>query len=510
MTEEQITLLAQKYKAEVLDGLSNKRRKQGASAYLPKGMQREIASGGLPLSNEEILAKVIEINQARREELYKSIQFNDYGAVRAIAKKIYTEHNTSSTDNFDLLCEFLLKAELEISSVIMDRMQGNLDNSHDRVIERLSTPQVNKPSFKSIRLTELWEEYCKEKIDTGRWRSGTLIRYRAAFNTVIDIIGNKQLTDIDRTLARALKTSLESYPNKKEDKLAFKGKPFNPKMAQHKEFEPLSISSINYVTGLMSGMFKHAITENIGGITYNPFVQLQLKDRVDESLERAAYTTEDIKGLYLGLTKVVQGHPEKFWVPLIGLYTGARLEEVCQLKPEDIEEQDGIFYFSINHKPEARQTTKTERSRTCPVHADLIGLGFIQYVNKQKKAKSDRLFSRLTYNVKKERWNLKVGSWYNRTFEPKYISADEKKSFHSLRHTFVDWFKQNVSLTFTDRDILKSIVGHEGRDDKDAGGITFERYGKAYVIAKQYELLKKLDYGVDLALLKRICRPMNF
>ena len=62
MTEEQIRLIAQQYKAEVLDGLSNKRRKQGASAYLPKDMQKDIAEGKLNLSNDEIISKVLEIN----------------------------------------------------------------------------------------------------------------------------------------------------------------------------------------------------------------------------------------------------------------------------------------------------------------------------------------------------------------------------------------------------------------------------------------------------------------
>ena len=502
MTENQILLIAQKYKADVLDGLSNKRRKQGVSAYLPKDMQQEIAIGKLPLSNDEIVTKVLAINQEKKEELYKSIQFNDFGSVRAEAKRLTTSLGASDA-NFDLLCEFLLKAQLEVSSVIIDRMQGNFNNSHDNLTARLSTPPVIKEKVKSLKLSGLWAEYCNEKMDTGRWRRGTLTRYRAAFNTVVDIIGDMQITDIDRTIARSLKTSLELYPNKKEDKPAFKGKPFNPKMAQHKDFEPLSINSINYATGLMSGMFKHAITENLGGITYNPFVQLQLKDRGDESIERDSYTTDDISRMYAGLSKVIQGHPEKFWVPLIGLYSGARLEEICQLKPEDIEEMDGIYFFNINHKPEVRQTTKTERSRTCPVHPVLVNLGFIQYVNAQKKAKSARLFSRLTYNAKKERWNLKVGSWYNRTFEPQYISVEEKKSFHSLRHTHIDWFKQNLDLSFTQRDILKSYVGHEGRDDKDAGGITFERYGKAYVIANQYALLKQLDYGPPIGLLQR-------
>ena len=40
-------------------------------------------------------------------------------------------------------------------------------------------------------------------------------------------------------------------------------------------------------------------------------------------------------------------HPEYFWIPLIALFIGARLNELCQLDCEDIQKHGGISCISI-------------------------------------------------------------------------------------------------------------------------------------------------------------------
>ena len=38
----------------------------------------------------------------------------------------------------------------------------------------------------------------------------------------------------------------------------------------------------------------------------------------------------------------------RFWLPLLGLYTGARLSELCQLRLGDIREELGVWVISIS------------------------------------------------------------------------------------------------------------------------------------------------------------------
>ncbi|MCQ8119949.1 hypothetical protein [Methylomonas rosea] len=82
------------------------------------------------------------------------------------------------------------------------------------------------------------------------------------------------------------------------------------------------------------------------------------------------------------------------WLPLIGLYTGARINEICQLNPaEDIKQDSatGIHYFHFtDESPSAEgvdKSIKTNSSRrVVPIHSKLIDLGFLDYVERVKTA----------------------------------------------------------------------------------------------------------------------------
>lgn len=90
----------------------------------------------------------------------------------------------------------------------------------------------------------------------------------------------------------------------------------------------------------------------------------------------------------------------KFWLPHVGLFTGARVNELCQLHPKNdvIKDTDGGWYLRITEEGEevedVRRTVKTGASRRCvPVHSKLLELGFAKYVEKQRKAGAQLLFS---------------------------------------------------------------------------------------------------------------------
>ena len=88
----------------------------------------------------------------------------------------------------------------------------------------------------------------------------------------------------------------------------------------------------------------------------------------------------------------------QYWLPVIGLYTGARVNEVCQLNPQcDIREEDGIWFFDFTEDSDTddrvKKSIKTTGSvRRVPLHSKLIELGFLAYVERQRKKGSRLLF----------------------------------------------------------------------------------------------------------------------
>src|SRR5262249_27246889 len=68
------------------------------------------------------------------------------------------------------------------------------------------------------------------------------------------------------------------------------------------------------------------------------------------------------------------------WVPLIGLFSGMRSNEICQMRAGDVRRERGIWIFNVSADG-AGQSLKSEAAmRKVPVHSELIRFGFLDYV----------------------------------------------------------------------------------------------------------------------------------
>ena len=77
--------------------------------------------------------------------------------------------------------------------------------------------------------------------------------------------------------------------------------------------------------------------------------------------------------------------PERFWIPLLGLYTGAWLNEICQLDVADVLEIENVWCISINADGDPKKSVKNQYGcRDVPIHDNLVQLGFLDYVSQPK------------------------------------------------------------------------------------------------------------------------------
>ena len=87
-----------------------------------------------------------------------------------------------------------------------------------------------------------------------------------------------------------------------------------------------------------------------------------------------------------------------YWLPLIGLYTGARINELCQLNPQcDIRQEHGVWVFDITETSESddrvKKSVKNKPSRRLvPIHSRLLDLGLLDYAERRKQAGDKLLF----------------------------------------------------------------------------------------------------------------------
>jgi hypothetical protein len=70
--------------------------------------------------------------------------------------------------------------------------------------------------------------------------------------------------------------------------------------------------------------------------------------------------------------------PHEFWVPLLGLYTGARIDELSQMFSDDIRQTNDGFWFLHIHANDGNSVKNRASKRRVPIHPDLISLGLIE------------------------------------------------------------------------------------------------------------------------------------
>lgn len=186
----------------------------------------------------------------------------------------------------------------------------------------------------------------------------------------------------------------------------------------------------------------------------------------------------------------------RHWGILIALYSGMRANEICQLKIQDIihDNETDIYYFNITDVGKNQSVKNNSSKRQVPIHKELIKLGLINYFKEQKRKnnKGDLLFKGLTYSKVKNNHTQKLLRWFNE----KYIyetgiktrNDDVMKSFHSFRHTFINYEKQER----LDGAILEEVVGHSSQKTAHDG------YQKSFGLKAKQKELNKIKFDIDV------------
>jgi integrase len=179
-----------------------------------------------------------------------------------------------------------------------------------------------------------------------------------------------------------------------------------------------------------------------------------------------------------------------YWLPLLGLFTGARLEEIGQLRVSDVQrkeypDQDGKMlsgWFlhitgATDDKGQDNRIKNAASERLIPLHPELERLGFIAYVEKLADQKG-RVFPDLKANVF-GRLTAKWGEWFGPYMRNVCGITDKRKVFHSFRHTFKDYTRRARIA----EGIQRQLMGHAGKDVADDYGSGYDLHSLSEAMA---------------------------
>ncbi|MCW5640981.1 MAG: site-specific integrase [Rhodoferax sp.] len=249
----------------------------------------------------------------------------------------------------------------------------------------------------------------------------------------------------------------------------------------------------NYVGALgtlvRAGATPDAQDSKLTKLNVFDFAQLKCVPKRDDSELRRAYEVSELNVLFQsrrytqGSAPMGQTNESSFWAPVLGPFVGARIEEIAQLRIEDVMCINGVWALRICSL-DADQKLKTASSyRMVPLHEEVIRCGFLAYAAKQKRMGHKRLFPSLRNRNKHRTWSNALGKWYS-----SYIDSigliDTRLSFHSHRKTF----KQRLTLCSVEDEVRDALTGHWITANRETSG-----RGYMATPLKQYPFMSLVD-----------------
>lgn len=361
-------------------------------------------------------------------------------------------------------CFTLLRTGMLPDDIIRQAVEGIVPSKHKAAMVR------------GKLLSEVIGQYEKEK-ESG-WTHKTKIEIMSCHRLIVDVMGDVEVKAISKQMLLDFKDTMTKLPSNLYKKFAGKN---IQEVLQLPDIVPMSTTSVNKHILRVGALLGYAVKEGIIQANLAQGMMIPEKRRSDE--ERKAYSLEDLQNIVVNLPRT-QDRPDRFWIPLISMYTGMRLDEICQLYLEDVQQLDDVWCISINDEKDKKVKTITGK-RIVPVHPVLLSCGFIKYVDSLRKAGVPRLWMDLRWRPS-DGYSNALGKWFQ-VFNRRHVTQDSKKVFHSMRHTLADTLKQ----AGVQEVVIAEIMGHAN------DSMTMGRYGKRYQPKVLLEALMKLDYGIE-------------
>ena len=197
------------------------------------------------------------------------------------------------------------------------------------------------------------------------------------------------------------------------------------------------------------------------------------KPKASTKLLKEDFTVAEIKKLNKAVIKLDNQPLHDLFT--LGIYTGARIEELCRLTINDVELISGVKHLSIS------KSKTSSGIRKIPIHSELLPVvqRLVKEADKDKfliKTDAVNKFGSRSGSLSKHFGRLK-----------KSLGFTESKSFHSIRRTVATLFEQSEVPEL----VAASILGH-----KFGHSMSYGLYSGGASVPQKVDAISKLEYGL--------------
>lgn len=356
---------------------------------------------------------------------------------------------------------------IDAYSVHNRQSAGDIDAEPKTKVVRDALEAEAKTAPSGEKLIDLFERYAAQRLAEKRKRPDTINQDRKVIESFAEFVGDtRKVTTINGDDVRDWIDTVAVLPPNFRKIKAYQGLDLRAavKKAQDEGAKGPALTTLNKYLSTVSPLFVWLKKRNYHQGT-NPCDGL-FNDVPKNSNPRPPFSTDQLNTilgspLFTGFQANGKEHCKgncraddwRYWVPIVCLFTGARLGEIAQLRTEDVRLERGVWFIHIRHDESTGQTTKSGLSRAAPVHCKLVDLGFLAFHKRQaQRAAADGshvMFPELKKNAR-DQISGKVGRWWRRYLERIGVKQAREGGdgfgSHSFRHTLADRLRDEADL----------------------------------------------------------------
>ncbi len=277
-----------------------------------------------------------------------------------------------SQPEFRAKLQEFFRAKLPLSRPDQLEFQQYVEANHDMLypVEKPKPVEPIRAEPQTILLSELEERL----IGQGSYAKRSEQDVRKAFEYLRQIRTDVPVAQIVPGDIRELRDLLLRYP------VLGRTRSIGLREAAKSNHErTMNPKTVKKLLGFLSKGFQLAHSE--GWATGNPVLGIKVAKKTPTSKDAARedFTPDDLTRLFS--SDWFHGKNDRdyqFWLPWLGLFTGARLSELTQLGPNDLRKDQGIYYLSLTTTDGKRLKTKSS-VRMIPLHPRLVQMGFVEW-----------------------------------------------------------------------------------------------------------------------------------
>ncbi|MDP4301981.1 site-specific integrase [Leptothrix discophora] len=300
-------------------------------------------------------------------------------------------------------------------------------------------------------------EFSREHRVRSSWTTKTAARWDVTFRALAEYLGqDRPVSSIRRSDCVDFFERLQRLPKNASKYEALRDLDFialtDPSMT---DVTPIAAGTANDFMTRVSSFFKWVSVQY--GIGVNPAQGLQIANV--EPTSRLPFDESELTRLFNGREWAARRflHPHYYWIMLLGIYTGARLNELAQLRIIDFVKLTGVDVINIadvGDDENVRRKTAAA-TRPVPIHGELVRLGLLRWVERQRQSGAKQLFGELKPG--RDGHGQAVSKWFQRYRDRCGITGTQAKVFHSFRAGFISQLL-NAGVA---QHMVANIVGHE-------------------------------------------------